>query len=387
MSDGPTGEVVVGLGRFTTCVDADDFEPPPDLGLGVGPGGLGKKACDFLLGGKLVCLGAQRCAIGTVVHIEPVGYQKPFPDDIDNDFSVNLLLFPHTLDEFSPGGGKPDALVNWAQVTGDGVQGSLILHDPALLPKPNEPAHQATPYTVPFLYGEPGGPRPYERHDDKAERGLEEIKQDASGIKRVPVPVLHCEFEGSRIFAVCSAIGPLLDAITGGPGAGACRAALGWIPFVGDAICTAVEWAIAAALAPVVLAVAAGAWVSSGIADELLLTGPVSRRVQLGDNVIVTGRWVWDGGHSGWNELHATFTLQQVVLPDDVSGLTAAEATTFVDRWCGLVDDAPPGTAGQALTPGQQETADRQARPEHQWVWHPAVDGCAPAERDPTVPR
>lgn len=384
---GPFGEVIVGLGRYTRCVPAADYSNPGSFGVDLGPGGLGKDACDYLLGRKLVCLGGVRCAIGTIIHIEPVGYQKPFPDDIDNDFCVNLLLFPHSLGEFGD-----DTIVNWHRVTNDGIQGELILHDPAVMPEAKEPAPGAppepTPYTVTYLFGD-GPPHPYEPAEDKTERLLEEVKQDAAGIRRRPIPVLHGEFEGSRIFFVCKAIEPFLDAITGGPGAGACRNTIGKIPLIGGIICTIIETIVAIALAPFMAAAAAAAWAAAGAFDEAFITGPVSRRVALGDDVIVTGRWVWDGGHSGWNELHAVHTLQKIVLPTSATaGFPKDEANDFVDRWCRLVAAAPPpvGSMSSGLTVEQEENRDRQRRPEHGWLFHPAVDGCRSDDEPPDDP-
>lgn len=376
---GPTGPVISPYTWFTHCVDAADYHNPVSFGLDAGLATLGKDACDYLLGRKLVCLDGTKCAIGTIVHIEPVGYHKPFPEDIDNDFCINVLLFPHRVSEFSNG----DKLPNWNAVRTDGIQGFLI--DEGDMPEPNEPASQPTPYTVTYLFGTPGGPEPYEPKEDKTDRLLEEVKQDAAGIKRREVPILHAEFEGSRIFAVCTAIKPFLDAATGGPGSGACRAAIGWIPFVGDAVCTIIETLIIIALAPFMAAAAAAAWAAAGAHDELFLTGPISRSVSLGEDVIITGRWTWDGGHSGWNEFHPTFTLQKMVLPEPATaGFPAAEANAFVDRWCRLVMAAPPATGeaatGLVMTPEQQDTADRQRQPENGWLFHPAIDGCAPED-------
>ena len=392
MTDGPVGDVVVGLGRYTQCVPQSEYSNPTSFGLDAGLAGLGKDACEYLLGRKLICLGGVRCAIGTIVFIEPVGFEKPFPDDIDNDFCLNLLLFPHEVEEFGPGGGSTDKISNWHRVTSDGIQGSLILHDPKAMPTPKEPAADPTPYAATYLFGA-GTPKPYEPNEDKTERLLEEVKQDASGVKRIDIPVLHCEFEGSRIFLVCKAVAPFLDLATGGPGAGACRAALGWIPFVGDAICTIIDTAVTIALAPVMLLAAASAWAAAGVIDDQFITGPVSRRVELGESVIVTGVWTWDGGHSGWNEFHATHTLQKVVLPSrTTAGFPADQARDFVARWCGLVSAVPPPTGqdGQPLgtmTPPQQDTHDRQQQAENQWVFHPSVDGCVPRENEPDEPQ
>lgn len=378
---GPTGEVVSPYVWFTNCVHKDDYYNPVSFGLDAGLATLGKDACDYLLGRKLICLDGTKCAIGTIIHIEPVGYHKPFPEDIDNDFCINVLLFPHEVDNFS--GTK---LSNWDKVRFDGIQGGLI-DPPPDMPESNEPSSDPTPYTSTYLFGAPGGPAPYEPNDDKTEALLEEVKQDAAGMKRIEIPVLHAEFEGSRIFAVCTAIKPFLDLATGGPGSGACRAAIGWIPWVGDAVCTVIETLITIALAPFMAAAAAAAWAAAGAHDELFLTGPISRQVSLGEPVIITGRWTWDGGHGGWNEFHPTFTLQKMILPEPTTaGFPKDEANAFVDAWCHLVTAAPPATGeaaeGLVMTPEQQETADHQRRPEHGWLFHPAIDGCAPQDED-----
>lgn len=384
MADGPVGDVVQAPTWFTHCVQKADFKLPPsgaEDALVAGLGTAGKKGCDFLLGDKLVCLGGTRCAVGTIIHIEPVGYDKTFPETIDNDFCVNLLLFPHEVDDFI---GDPQE--NWDKVRNDGVQGELV-REPGDMPKPAEPATDPTPYTVTYLIGAPGGDVPYEPNEDKSEATLDEIKQDAAGIKRIEIPVLHCEFEGSRVFAVCTAIRPFLDAATGGSGGGACRAAIGWIPFVGEFVCSIIETTVAIALAPFMAAVAAAAWAASEIGDELFLTGPISRQVSLGEPVIVTGRWTWDGGHSGWNEFHPTFTLQKVVLPENVTaGFPKDDAKALVDEWCRLVGQVPPSTGEAAsglvgaVTPEQQKVEAGQRQPEHKWEFHPAIDGCLPVD-------
>ena len=274
---GPTGDVISPYVWFTHCVDKEDYSNPVSFGLDAGLATLGKDACDYLLGRKLVCLDGVECAIGTIIHIEPVGYHKPFPENIDNDFCINVLLFPHEIDDVW--GAK---IANYDKVRLDKMQGRLI-DEPADMPKPNEPSNDETPYTATYLFGVPGGPAPYEPNEDKTERLLEEVKQDASGIKRIEIPVLHAEFEGSRIWAVCTAIKPFLDAATGGPGAGACRTAIGWIPFVGDLVCTIIETLIIIALAPFMAAAAAAAWAAAGVHDDLFLTGPISRSVSLGE--------------------------------------------------------------------------------------------------------
>jgi hypothetical protein len=115
-----------------------------------------EKVCAYLLGGKLICLAHDQCAIGRVVQIEPVGYGKDGFEEIDNDFAVNLLLAPHTTN------------ADRATIAGDGLQGELIA--------------QKSPETD----------------------GLDFTGYDTN--HGITIPVLHTEFEGSRIRDFCDAI-------------------------------------------------------------------------------------------------------------------------------------------------------------------------------------
>src|SRR5687768_2341914 len=47
--------------------------------------------CEWWLYGRLICLGGDFTAIGMLVSTEPPG-NKSFPDSLDTDFSINLLL-------------------------------------------------------------------------------------------------------------------------------------------------------------------------------------------------------------------------------------------------------------------------------------------------------
>ena len=51
------------------------------------------KICEYLLHGKLVCLGGDECAIGHLAGFETVDDKSGF-DKIDNDFSLNVVLSP-----------------------------------------------------------------------------------------------------------------------------------------------------------------------------------------------------------------------------------------------------------------------------------------------------
>ena len=89
--------------------------------------------CDYLLRGKLVCLGGDRCAIGRVANIETVDDKSGF-DKLDNDFSINLALCPDPLSGLQPGAANRIANYNAAVAN---KQGELIKEQPGM-PVPRE---------------------------------------------------------------------------------------------------------------------------------------------------------------------------------------------------------------------------------------------------------
>ena len=83
MADGP---VVNVPGRYTHCVDRADYKPL-ETGAGsvlfkIGAASFGKAFCDYLLGGKLVCLGPSECALGHVVR------DRVARDDAGHDYPL-----------------------------------------------------------------------------------------------------------------------------------------------------------------------------------------------------------------------------------------------------------------------------------------------------------
>jgi hypothetical protein len=103
------------------------------------------------------------------------------------------------------------------------------------------------------------------------------------------------------------------------------------------------------------------------------------------DWVVARGRWTYDGGHTGWAEVHATRTVQKINkydVPTDETGFT-----DYQKRWCDRLCEVPPGNTGQSLTPQQQTVVDNQNKPENGWVLHPDIDGCDPGEpHEPSPP-
>ena len=89
----PTGPIIAPPGQYTHCVDRTNYKAPPstssfgDILSALLSSSLAATAewllCDYLLGGKLVCLadGADECAIGVVVfsvHAHPPLSAAPF---------------------------------------------------------------------------------------------------------------------------------------------------------------------------------------------------------------------------------------------------------------------------------------------------------------------
>lgn len=420
----PVGPVITPPGQYTHCVDRLAYKDVPGA-LDAGFAAIAEfTLCDYLLGGKLVCLagGGDVCAIGIVVGVEEVGYQKSGFDAIDNDFSFNLLVLPYQPGDFAAyrkNLGVP-ATFEAHKIRDDVVQhsplGPLMVDPnpvPTPLPTPREPGGTSPVDGYGVLYTWDGSALVYDHENQNNLHKLwEGHPQDGSAIS---VPIVHCECEGSRIFFVCQALKPFLELMQGkppgapGPTPGeVCHAVLDWVPFgIGKALCSLVEDLISAAiglaLAPAMAAAFAAAWEAAQAFDDLFVTGPVAKQIHVGDAVIVSGRWTWDAGHAGHTELHPVKTIQKVLLPGELRGgydpskplptTIADEVREVHDTWCRHVRQAPPppdprhedGLSGPqlaSLTPEQHEVYLAQQQPENGWTIHPSIDGCAP-EREP----
>jgi hypothetical protein len=378
----------------TKCVSKEDYEAPnftvevialvATLVAALFTGGLGlilagpalfsalRKVLEYMLNGKLVCLGGDRCAIGRIAELEPVGYQKPFPDNIDDDYSMNIVLAESSLHSFvrqsSPADKEKKAKQdNLALAQAEPVQGELIKEQPTgspAMPEPRDPEDGFGHYHGYYTWFE--GP-------DYGERVIIGDKQvhipfQKSPTGPFPVPVFHAECEGNRV-------SNLLDVLNNiPPGLGAvCK-----IPIIGWLACAIVS----AILAPIVLAALAIAWATSEGGDP---ADAGAGTLDVGELVVLNGRWTWDAGHSGWNELHALKTIQKI--PENQSAW--ADFDDFHKRWCSRTSEAPPtpedpGTKPAGMTTKQEEIWEEQQQPENDWELHPLVDGCEPEpEPDP----
>jgi hypothetical protein len=363
---------------------------------------------NWLLHGKLICLhrqsnpdcicsgpaGVTVCAIGEIVDTEDVGQDKNPVEDIDDDYAINLALFPFDMREFAakgfvdagkelrgtkrtysneyraylqslmaiatqPARAQHDLLTRSQGAHGEvaefGYLRTMVMHsDGSYLPWTQVVGRDSgTPLA---------GPDEHDRWVDYL------LKNEPLSPKKFSAPVLHCEFEGSRP-------NDMLAALEGFPfGSSFCKK---------NCFTKLVSKVVAAVLAPVVLAAVALAWLrnTAGSTDPALVDGgtigPKCR-------VIVRGSWVYDTGHQGWNEIHAVRIVQRVDwVPNDPVAFKA-----FLHVWCERLaetptsDGTPQGGAGAGI-PSAQQTLVAQGLPENQWEFHPSVDGCQPRDQPP----
>jgi hypothetical protein len=193
---------------------------------------------------------------------------------------------------------------------------------------------------------------------------------------------LHCEFEGSRIRDVYNVLDfAHVHCDTSG--------------FWGF-LCDALNLLISLFLGLPKLIAAAAAW---ALADDGSLSSAydgAGGEIVAGDSIVVRGRWSYDSGHSGYNEIHAVRTVQKTLpSPPDSDPYLAFQ--DFHNAWCSELAKvpptpppsrdpaAPPDTGGTPnMTPSQQATWNLQQQSENRWVYHPAIDGCVP--QSPTDP-
>jgi hypothetical protein len=367
--------------EYTHCVQPADYvdDTPPDstlaflLELFLDPTALARwasTACPYLLGGKLVCLGdgADKCAIGRITKFE-LPSDKSFPGNIDNDYSMNLLLAPHNIDEMT----GPSYIDNYNKIVGDGMQGWLIQEQPGM-PSPHQAGDKDD-------NGDPPDPVPspsYQGYFTKYPDSNYPDYDPAQSPFQVPgsdghpfyVPCLHVECEGSRINDVCAAINGVL-----GPVSGFCE-----IPIIGWIAC----FVVALAMAPILTIAIAAAWANAIDGDQADDRIDGGGTLNLGDMIVVTGRWAYDAAHQGWNELHPVKTIQLVTNAPDGSD---ADFTAWYDRWCGAIAQTPPyegaGQRPTGMTAPQAVTYENQTEPQNQWIFHPMVDGCLPPPPQP----
>jgi hypothetical protein len=249
--------------------------------------------CEWWLYRRLVCLGGQQCALGMVVTVEPVEKKGGF-ERFDTDFSINLLLAPHTI------------YTQRATIEGDGISGFLI-------------AEQAATRDI----------------------GLGFVGYTAKQWQNYPdTPVLHGEFEGGGIYDLLQAAKAVLVVST--IGAVVCS-----IPVFGWLACLIV-FGVAAIIAAVGVIVALNDKGSPSDVNaeltEIHTNDPTGRGADL---LVIKGDWVYDSFHDGWNEIHPILQAQRV---GTWQGSWGFDAATARDAWCRALEDADsPGTRQDQL--------------------------------------
>ena len=387
------------------------------------------------------------CVLGAVLDFESVGADKSGFEAIDNDFALNLLLAPTPLSDI-----RVKSIADLTLAVEKTAQGDLIQNpdvaDPAppldfpkpLLRKDNGQKFGAMPKgfigyqrdlmvaptyprLIPMnLYFNPKGlalvdplfaqlasnahaqyvtevqtstgadGKPLSaiaRNELLSKAAADPLSQprvvelfyqlmlSAFAFETKRAPALHCEFEGARIRDVYNTLDFAHVQ---------CDSSGFW-----GFLCDALNFVISLFLGLPKLIAAAVAWL---LAKDGKLTDAydgAGGELQFGDSIVLRGRWVYDGGHDGYNEIHAVRTVQKTFGPgpQDEAGFKA-----FHDQWCSELAKVPPnaalpeGTSSPAnlrdpLTPAQLATYDAQSRPENRWTFHPSIDACSPRPSDP----
>ena len=172
---------------------------------------------------------------------------------------------------------------------------------------------------------------------------------------------LHCEFEGDGIRSLLDAMYGILALLI---------AAL-WIPGI---------WIVAIIIAILALFGTFGADPGAAGAGTPLDIDPSLGSLDKRNVVVVTGEWIYDSGHAGWNEIHPvrncqiigrdledwnTFRFTDQSTQFDVTLDSDANLQLLLDFWCGMLKDARDAEDG-----GSHDD------PANDWGIHPLIDGC-----------
>jgi hypothetical protein len=279
----------------------------------------------FYLYERLVCLGPLQTAIGVVSGVTRASARRTLLDKYgDDDATMGVFLSPGPTDFSSP----IDDYWNSSQ-------GELIRPNSAVV-------NIGLPYA------------------------------SSTGDHRTYVMRLHCEFEGSGVYEF-----------------------LQWLKLVLVLLLALLALLLlapqAAALLILFLKLLALLFGSFGLANFFLPgvegdptdVNPDLRDLKSGDMVVVTGDWIYDSGHVGWNEIHAVHSCQRmsdgsgVILlklnpdgtwPADIGGglgLDAVHLPMTLARWKQAIADATVAVKGGSRND-----------PANDWILHPIVDGC-----------
>ena len=347
---------------------------------------------DFMLNGKLICLhrdpanncvcssdGGTVCVIGEVADTEDVGEDKNPVEDVDNDYAMNVIPSPFDMGEFA---NHDDPQENFAIATAPTQpQGDLLRMQPGMPTDDGKPMFTAYFRTMVMTrdghynawteiigrdYGWFGiaGPDQQKQWGDYLL-----INASLEPVKKFAVPVIHCEFEGSRIHDMLAAI----EAFS--LGGGWCKENWFFRP-----LCTVLQ----VILAPFALIAVAVAWAAAKDGDPANAL-PGGGTIRSKDLVVARGRWTYDGGHEGWNEIHATRIVQKV---SSTTGPTG-QALRPSARVGAIGSPRCPTWTCPAFTrfrPSSRRFTTTSSAPKTSGRLHPEVDGCDPAGDDGQPP-
>ena len=302
---------------------------------------------EYLLGGKLICLGGDKLAIGKVLTVELPGTKDGVIANIDNDFSINMLLCPHHEKNYTPDDPvknfEADNLPDSNPSDPDNFQDFLVQPQPA-----------SSNHGVPYTGYESA---PFEKKTN-----------------------FHIELEGARIanmYAAFLAAWALLVIAALIAVAVASIPALGWLLALLVMLFGA---AVAAGLAALTYVAS-----SDGSLDDV---DPSIGELHTGDLIIAYGTWTYDSGHNfdlkaGWNELHPVkFLSKGHLLQKDAEGYPFEIPT----NQCIGPDQAKVWQAKIEESLNMPDLRDKEGEnPLIGSSYHPLIDGCQPEEGNPDV--
>ncbi|GBE13569.1 hypothetical protein BMS3Bbin14_01068 [bacterium BMS3Bbin14] len=340
--------------HYTECVQPADHSPAPiaesvllgafGIIAGIIAGGVGAflgiapvvllgaasamlAFTEWWLKGRLVCLGGDKCAIGMVISVESPEEKKGF-ERFDSDYSFNLLLPPHPIG------------ASYNTVSSDGFLGEELI----------------------------------KQQDATKNEGLgwqtNGYESSGPGCSDPKSAVLHCEIEGAGMDILRKWLIALVAVLSLATAA----SFLCFIPVIGWIACAI---GVALTVASVIMIIAGLAHALSDAASPGDVAPSLGGSLHWGCNgqnadiVVVSGTWVYDSLHKGWNEIHPVKHLQRIAKWSGSWPWTAQDA---VKQWCQAIDSAK-----SPLTQGNQQ------KPENQWTIHPEIDGCDPDEADFTI--
>jgi hypothetical protein len=269
--------------------------------------------------------------IGLLTSVEAIG--GSFPDNFDTDYCFDLLL--------------------------ENIKSST----------PDTPTYDAAPYPGPYGYVMKEQLALWDLQQANAGGyGMKSFTGHGSNLTTLVAPCVHCEIEGKGMYDLLTSTTALLVATSI-----AMAAAL--------AIGEFWPWGAVLSALMALLAFLFGWAASNDQANPSQITPPISGPLvslatstpnQPADLLMVTGTWVYDTMHSGWNELHPVKSWQRA------------------GTWKGSWPSSIPPSVGATLVAMKKSamspsTKAAQLEPQNQWKLHPLVDGCTP-NSGPTIP-